>query len=132
MKTKIRLLKSRYFIEVFIWKSRKELHQKTKDKLVASKKLDYGALYKPESYIIYPKRKVKPKLGEIHLYRGRTGVGLIAHEVLHCVFDYAMKAGKGRKMLDISDNNDDLENLCDIQGEIVRKIGNWLNKIKAW
>lgn len=132
METKIRLTNTRYFIDVFLWNSRKELHQKTKEKLRKSKKLDYGALYKPEAYIVWPKRKISPKLGEIHLYRGRTGVGLISHEVLHCIFDYAMKAGKGRETLDISDNNDDLENLCGLQGELVRKIGNWLNKIKAW
>lgn len=129
-KTKIRVPNSRYYVEVFLWSSREELHKKTREK---GDDTDYGGLYKPESYIIYPRFKVKPKLGEIHLYRGRTGVGLISHEVLHCIIDYAQKVTvKGIGTIDISDNNDDLERLCFIQGELVRKIANWLIKIKAW
>ena len=126
-KARIILPKTRFFIEVFLWETRKELHKNTKQR---GEKLDYGAIYKPEPYIIYPRKKVKSKLGEIHLYKGRTGVGLLSHESLHCIFDYTIKT-KGNK-LKVWEDDEHLEKLCGLEGELVRRIANWLIKIKAW
>ena len=122
MKTKIYFKKSRFYIEVFLWKSREELHKK------AGGKKDYGAIYKPKAYIIFPRLKINSKLGEIHFYKGRTGVGLLSHEVLHCIFDWWEKSHKGIEL----ENHDDQEKACYYQGELVRKIANWLIKIKEW
>ena len=130
-KVKVRFPKTRFFVEVFLWRTRDELHKKTREK---GDKVDYGGIYKPEAYIIYPRFKVKNKLGEIHLYKGRTGAGLLSHEVLHCILDYAQKVtAGGTGTLDIDDDHhDDMEKLCFYQGETVRRIAVWLQKVKEW
>lgn len=124
MKGKIRLAKTRYYIDLFVWKDRKDLHKMSK----RGRGVDYGGIYKPASYVIYPRRRVSPKLGEIHLYRDRVGGGLISHEVLHCIFDWREKTYGNMDL----ENHDDQEKMCYMQGELVRKIGIWMRKNKLW
>lgn len=118
---KIKLPNTEYFVEVVLHNSVDELKKKTKDKEAAG-------LYHPEPYVIYPKLKIKPKLGTIHLAKEKLGVGYISHEVLHCIFDWWDKVYHGRAL----ENHDDQEKACWYQGYIIKEICNWLNENKSW
>ena len=123
MKTRIKL--ARYaknkFIEVVLLDSKKELRKILKDKTVLGQ-------YSPEPYTIYPKIKVGKKIGTIYLNKENIGVGVLSHEVLHCVFDWYDKTHHGAFL----ETEEDQEKACWLQGDIVRRIALWLIKIKAW
>ena len=121
-KTKIKLFKTRYFVEIFLYDTVKELQKATHES-----KNTLG-LYHPEPYIIYPRLKIKPKLGTIHLAKEKLGVGYITHEVLHCIFDWWDKTHRGIAL----ESYDDQEKACLYQGYISKEICNWLNNKKLW
>lgn len=122
-KTRIKLSKSTFYIEVICHDTIKELQQITHD-------TEAVGLYHPSSYVVYPKFKIKPKLGTIHLAKERLGVGYLSHEVLHSVLDWRKKSSY-KKTFHNKDHSIE-EMMCYYQGEIVKNITNWLIKIKAW
>jgi len=122
-KTKIKLI--RYagdrFIEIVLFNNKEELRIALKNKKVLGQ-------YSPELFAVYPKIKVGKKLGTIYLNRENIGVGVLSHEVLHCVFDWYDKIHHGGFL----ETPEDQEKACWLQGDIVRRIALWLIKIKAW
>ena len=124
-KVKIKLWKKRYFVEVRLFPTKKDIQKATKDKKAAG-------LYHPQPYSVYPRLKIPLKLGTIYLCQERLGVGYISHEVLHCVMDYAHKVITGNTGSFDFENNDDEEEMCLQHGYIVKEICNWLYKIKIW
>jgi len=124
-KERIKLWKSKYYVDVQLFETVKEVQKATKNKGVAG-------MYHPEAYTIYPKLKIPLKLGTIYLAKERLGVGYITHEVLHCIFDYGHKVVSGHlDSLDYDDNKAQ-EKLCTQQGYISKEICNWLNDKKLW
>lgn len=120
---KIKFPKRKFSVRVRLYDTVKQLQIATKTKKAAG-------LYHPEPYTIYPKTKIKPLLGTIHLARPRLGVGYITHEVLHCIFDYSEKMGMD--LIKLGDNHDWEEELCWYQGYISKEICNWLNAKNLW
>jgi len=124
-KTVIKLWRDKYYVEVRLYKTVEEVQKATKDKTCAG-------MYRPEPYTIYPRVKIPLKLGIIYLAKRKLGVGYIAHEALHCVFDYGHKVVNGTNdLLDIEDMEKQ-EILCGEQGYITKEICNWLNDNKLW
>ena len=125
-KGKVKLPKTKFFVEVRLYKTVKELVRVTKKEVIG--------FYSPEPYVIYPKLKFAPKLGTIHLskYLGKEklGVGYISHEALHATFDLAHKQGEVTDTLSLEDNDEWLEKLCWWHGYLVKEIVNWLNSVK--
>ena len=122
-KTKISYPDSPYFIEVKLFDKVVEVHR-----AVGSK--DCAAMYRPNGVVIYPKRKVYPKLGTIYLAKERLGAGLIAHEVFHCSLDYA---GKKFNVASVrTENSERQEDIAYFHGHMVKEIINWLNDNKLW
>lgn len=120
---KIKYPDSNFFVEVKLFETVKEAQRRGKDKTCA-------AIYRPNGVVIWPKRRVYPKLGTIYLAKEKLGCGLIAHEVFHCSMDYANKkfnVGSVR-----TSNNDRQEDIAYFHGYIVKEIINWLNDNKLW
>lgn len=90
----------------------------------------YQAQYNPNTYIIYPKRKIKPKLGTIKLSADKLGCGLISHEVFHATMDYVNKKYNTKSLK--TDNDDRQEDAAYFHGYMVKEIINWLNDNKLW
>ena len=114
---------SKFFIDVRLLDTVKEVQKKTTDKTCA-------AMYRPNGVVIYPRRKTYPKLGTIFLAKERLGCGLISHEVFHASMDYANKkfnVGSVR-----TENNERQEDIAYFHGYIVKEIVNWLNDKKLW
>jgi len=109
------------FVDVVLFDNKEKLKIALKDKKVLGQ-------YSPEPFTVYPKIKVGTKLGTIYLNKENIGVGVLSHEVLHCVFDWYDKLYHGSFL----ETSEDQEKACWIQGDIVRRIALWLIKIKAW
>ena len=122
-KTIIKYPDSKFFVEVRLYDKVKEVKRVGKDKTCA-------AMYRPNGVIIYPKRRVYPKLGTILLARERLGCGLISHEVFHCSMDYASKKFNVGSIR--TENNERQEDVAYFHGHIVKEIINWLNDNKLW
>ena len=122
-KVKIQYLTQKEFIEVRLYDTVQEVQKVTKDKTCS-------AMYRPNGVVIWPKRKVYPKLGTIYLSKERIGAGLIAHEVFHCSMDYASKK---LNLKSLKTNNDKhQEEIAYFHGYMVKEICNWLNDSKLW
>src|SRR3990167_11344327 len=120
-KTKIKIPNSKFFVEVCLYETVKEVQRASRDKTCA-------AMYRPNGVVIYPKHRVYPKLGTIYLARERLGCGLISHEVLHCSFDYMHKKyniGSVR-----TGNSERQEDMCYQHGYLLKEIINWLSDNK--
>ena len=120
-KTKIRY--SKFYVEVKLYDTVKEVQRAGGDKTCA-------AMYRPNGVIIYPKRKVYPKIGTIYLAKERLGCGLISHEVFHCSLDYASKKFNVNSLR--TNNNERQEDVAYFHGFIVKEIINWLNDNNLW
>lgn len=122
-RTQIRL--ARYagnrYIDVVLLKNKSQLREALGDKEVL-------AQYSPEPYAIYPKVKIGKKLGTIYLQTENIGVGILSHEVLHCVFDWYDKFHQNGNLRTQADQ----EKACWLQGDLMRKIVLWLLKIGAY
>ena len=122
-KCKIQYPNSKFFVEIKLFDTVKELQKAVKEKTCAG-------MYRPNGVVIYHKRKVYPKLGTIYLAKEKLGVGYISHEVFHCSMDYAHKkfnVGSVR-----IENNERQEDIAYFHGYIVKEICNWLNDNKLW
>ena len=121
--TKIKYPDSPFFVEIRLYDTVKEVQRYTKDKTCA-------AMYRPGWVVIFPKRKVRPKLGTIYLAKEKLGCGLIAHEVFHCSLDYANKKFNVGSIR--TENNERQEDIAYFHGYMVKEIINWLNDNKLW
>ena len=122
-KLKIKYPNSKFFVEVKLYKTIKECQQVMGEK-------DCHAMYRPNGVVIYPKRKVYPKLGTIYLAKEKIGCGLISHEVFHCSLDYASKKFNVESIR--TTNNERQEEIARFHGYLVKEIINWLNDNKLW
>lgn len=109
-----------FFIEVRLYDTVKEVQRYARDKTCA-------AMYKPNSVVVYPKWKVKPRLGRIYISKEKMGVGLIAHEAYHATMDYAYKRFKAHLVR--TENCERQEELAYFHGYIVKEICNWLKEV---
>jgi len=125
--TTIKLWRAPYHVVVRLYDTIKELKKETGIKSVAG-------FYRPEPYAVYPRTRIRKKLGTIYLAKERLGVGYITHEVLHCVFDYGAKAlVRERAGIDPFLNDEDKEEkMAGEQGWITKEICNWLNDKNLW
>ena|SRR3990167_354074 len=112
-----------YFVEVRLYLTVKELQRVVKNKTCAG-------MYRPNGVVVWPKRKVYPKLGTIYLAKEKLGVGYISHEVFHCSMDYASKKFNVGSIR--TENNERQEDIAYFHGHIVKEICNWLNDNKLW
>lgn len=122
-KTKLYLIGETFYVDVVLFDKVFQLKIATKDRTAAG-------LYRPEPYTIYPKTRVKKKLGTIFLAKERLGVGYISHEVLHCIFDFREKRQLRGKIIKKESVLE--EKLCYHLGDVTRQICNWLNDKKLW
>ena len=120
-KVKIKYPNSKFFVDVRLYDTVKDVQKRVDDKTCA-------ACYRPNGVVIWPKRKVYPKLGTIFLARERLGVGLISHEIFHCSMDYASKKFNVGSIR--TENNERQEDIAYFHGYIVKEICNWLNDNK--
>ena len=120
---KIKYPNSQFYVDVRLYDTVKEVQRRAGDKNCA-------AMYRPNGIIIFPKRKVYPKLGTIMLSKERLGAGLIAHEVFHCSLDYAHKKFNVGNIR--TENNERQEDVAYFLGYVVKEIVNWLNDNNFW
>lgn len=122
-KTKIEYPDSKFFVNVRLYNTVKDLQRGTSSK-------DCAGVYQPNTVVIYPKRVIKPMLGTISLCKERLGCGLIAHEVFHASLDYANKKFNVGSLR--TENSERQEDVAYFHGYMVKEIINWLNDNKLW
>lgn len=113
---KIYLPKIKHWIAIRVFDTKKELQKDRLDKIIGQ--------YSPNVYTIHPKRKIPAKLGTLYFCRDFVGVGVLTHEVQHCLFDLIEKKQWNREKHE--------ERICWYAGEIARRVGVYFRKIKAW
>lgn len=122
-KKKIKIGTSSHYFDVVLFNTKTEFKKHTKEKTAV------GA-YVPESYVIYPRKKIGKHIGTIYLVKEYLGVGYIAHECFHAVLDFSSK--KAKKEADLLESHEWEEKICWYHGDIVRQIVTWLNNKNLW
>ena len=122
-KSKINDKETGWFVNIRLYDTKKALQRGTNTKGIAG-------LYRPNGYVIYPKRIVRSLLGTISLCQEYLGAGLISHEVFHASMDYAHKRYNVASVRTSSSERQ--EDIAYFHGHIVKEICNWLNDKKLW
>lgn len=107
-----------YYFHVFLWDNQNSFDRNTMDNIPNRS----SGCVNLSSYIIYPERKIKPKLGEIHFIKDKWNMEIVAHELQHALIHRirALEAPAFSEIIDQCGSSE--EDIC-------YEFGEWVNKV---
>ena len=134
---RIEIAESKFHVIVRLWKTKSDLERGTDERKI-------GGVYQPWPYELSfdggekPRAWVAKRIGTLNYHVGNLGVGVLSHEVGHCLFDLLVKSRLvEQKLVDLDEAPPDIdekleEQLCYWLGYIVKDVVNWLNSVGAY